>query len=293
RQAVALDSTYAPAWAGLGKTYLRLAAAVPTPDRERYYALAEQAAWKAVALDDSLAEGHATLGAIRMRFFDAAGAERHLKRAVELHPTRALTYEWMVTLYLWTGRPAEALAHADRALELDPLSPIAHAQRAHALLYNHRCTEALAHLEKLAGLDPPLLRAALLQARCYARKQMWPEARAVLRPQAARGEPHALALLGYMLARAGQRDEALRIQATLIEQWRHGNGNPYQVAVVYTGLRDFDKAFALLERATAEHALSGVPGRTLNHILLGPLLEDLQHDPRFARLRARIGLQMR
>jgi tetratricopeptide (TPR) repeat protein len=293
RQAVALDSTYAAAWAGLGRMYARVAGTVPMPDRERYWALAEQAAHKAVALDDSLAEAHASLGIIRMRFFDSAAAERHLTRAIELDPSHAVTHEWMVVLYLWTGRSREALAHAERTLEHDPLSPYAHAELAHALLANDRCAEALAHLEKLAGMQPPLLRAAPIAALCYARKQRWPEAIAVLRRQAGRGEPHALALLGYMLARAGRREEALRIHARLIERQRRSDGNAYQVALVYAGLGDLDQAFAWLDRAIADRSRSGVPGLTLNVIIMGPLFEDLRRDPRFEPLRERIGLHKR
>jgi TolB-like protein/Flp pilus assembly protein TadD len=293
RQAIELDSTYAAAWAGLGRMYARVAGTVPTPERERYYVLAEEAARKAVALDASLAEGHATLGVIRMRFFDSAAAERHLRRALALDPSHAITHGWMVLLYLWTGRPEQALAHAERALQIDPLSPYAHADVARALLGNDRCDEALAHLEKLAGMQPPLLRAAPIAALCYARKQRWPQAIAVLRPQAERGEPHALALLGYMLARAGQREEALRIHTALIERWRRGDGNGYQVAVVYAGLGDLDQAFAWLDRSIADGSRSGVPGLTLMLIIMGPLFEDLRHDPRFERVRNRLGLQMR
>ncbi|MDQ4045313.1 MAG: hypothetical protein M3173_07685, partial [Chloroflexota bacterium] len=291
RQAIALDSTYAAAWAGLGRMYARVGYALPMPDRERYYALAEEAARKAVALDDSLGEAHATLGAVRLMSFDFASAERHLTRAIELDPTRAITYEWVVTLYLWTGRPREALAAAERALELDPLSPYAHAEVARALLFNDRCDEALAHLEKLVNLQPPLLRVAPLAAQCYARKQMWPEAIAVLRPQAERGGPTALALLGYMLARAGQREEALRIHATLLERWRRGNGGAFPVALVYAGLGDLDQAFAWLDRSIADRSLNGSPGDPTHLMLMGPLFEDLRRDPRFARLRERLGLQ--
>ena len=154
QQAIALDSTYAAAWAGLGRMY-RLAADVPlAADRARYHALAEAAVQKAITLDDSLAEAHATLGSFRMADGDLQSAEQQLTRATALDPGSAIAHELLVSLFLWTGRPADALAHAERALELDPLAPEAHAEMARALLGNDRCDEALAELGKLSGVKP-------------------------------------------------------------------------------------------------------------------------------------------
>jgi tetratricopeptide (TPR) repeat protein len=124
QQAIALDSTYAAAWAGLGRMYNVFSqySTIARPARVRYRALAEEASRRAVALDNSLAEAHQTLGAIRLYRLDLATAEHHLARALTLDPSRGLTHEVMVRLLLWTGRPAQALAHAERALQLDPLS---------------------------------------------------------------------------------------------------------------------------------------------------------------------------
>ncbi|MEJ7811099.1 MAG: BTAD domain-containing putative transcriptional regulator [Gemmatimonadaceae bacterium] len=287
RQAIALDSTYAAAWAGLARMYNVLSIDAPGPVRTQYRALAEEAARKAVALDDSLAEAHQTLGAIRMYRLDFTSAEQHLTRALALDPSRALTHEVMVRLLLWTGRPAEALAHAERALEVDPLSPTAHAELARALLGTDRCDEALAELEKLSGLRPPLVRAAFIAAQCYAHKGRWPEAIAALRPQAERGDRQALGLLGYMLARAGQREEALRIHAALLEEWRRGAGEAFEVALVYAGLGDLDQTATWFDRAIADRSL----GFALMRV--GPLFNDVRGDPRFERLRERLGLQRR
>jgi DNA-binding SARP family transcriptional activator/TolB-like protein len=292
RQAIALDSTYAAAWAGLGRMYGRVSSAVSRSDRVRYLALAEEAVQKALALDDSLAEAHAMLGVLRMYHFDFASAELHLTRSIKLDPTRALTHEWLVTLHLWTGTPEQALAHAERALELDPLSPTAHAELARALLGNGRCDEAIEVLDRLAGLQPPLLRVAPMAADCHARQQNWPKAVAVVRPQAELGDPTTLALLGYLLARAGEREEALRIHAEVLTRWRRGDGGALEVAVVYSGLGDIDQALTWLDRAIDDHSINGSPAHPL-HLTLGPLFEDLRHDSRFERLRERLGLQKR
>ena len=293
QQAIALDSSYAAAHAALGRMYARLSATAGIPERQRYHALSEEAARKSVSLDDSVADGHAVLGVRRMAAFDFASAEAHLNRAIELDPANALTHEWMVSLSIWMGRPNDALAHAERALELEPLSPTAHAERARALLFNDRCQEAQAELEKISSVRPPLLRAAPLAAHCHARNRDWTAAIAVLRPQADRGEPTTLAQLAYMLARDGQREEARRIGATLLERWRRGSGVSFELAVVHAGLGDFDEAFIWLDRSFADGSLVGGPGNPVHLLLISPLWEDLRRDPRFERVRERLGLQNR
>jgi TolB-like protein/DNA-binding SARP family transcriptional activator len=280
RQAIALDSTYAAAWAGLGRLYGRMSSTGPMRDRAPYYALAEEAARKALVLDDSLAEAHATLGALRLQSLDFKAAEQHLTRAIALDPGGVFPHERMVSLLLWTGRPTEALAHAERALALDPLAPDAHAEVAHALLGNNRCDEALAHLEKLSGLRPPLLRAAPISAQCYARERRWPEAIAVLRPSAERGEATPLALFGFMLARGGQKAEARRVRDTLLAGWRRGDVGAFWIAPVFAGLGERDAACGWLDRSVADGSLNGAA----RDIIIGPLFDDMRRDPCFTHL---------
>ena len=291
RQAIAIDSTYAAAYAGLARMYLRLAgtdyAGMPARD---LHSLAEEAALKAVALDDSLPEARATLGGVRMNIdHDFATAEIELKRAIDLDPAYGRAREILVRLYLWTERPEEALAEARRALEIDPLSPSAHAEVAHALVANGRYDEALAQLEHIAEVQPPLLRSAGIAAQAYAGKQMWPEAIAALGCQVEKGSSQPLSLCAYMLARAGQRDEALRIQATLLDRWRRGDGRAFDIAVAYAGLGDFDQAFVWLDRSIEEQSLLG----TSYFTIMEPIFDDLRSDPRFERVKERLGLQNR
>lgn len=293
RQAVGLDSAYAAAWVGLGRMHMRLANSAGSPNRERYYALAEEFVRKALALDDSLAEGHAALGALRMISFDFPSAERQLARAIELDSSSSRPYEFMVTLDLWTDRPADALAHAQRAVALEPLSPSANAELANALVGNDRCDEALRTLETLSRLKPPLLRAIVLTALCQARRQRWTEAIAVLRPSAERGVPFTVGLFGYLLARSGNREEALRIEGKLLEQERLDGGVAFEIALVNAGLADFDTAVTWLERAIEDRSLIGAPSLSTTVAIMGPVFEDLRRHPRFENLRARLGLQKR
>ncbi len=293
RQAIALDSTYAAAWAGLGRMYGRVSSTVPAAERRQSLVLAEEAARRAIALDDSLAEGHATLGALRMLAFDFAAAERHLRRAIALDPASALIHEWMVSLYLWTEQPATALAHAEQALAIDPLSPTAHAELARALLANDRCDEALGLLAPLSNLRPPLLRAVPLAAECHARQGRWPEAIALLQPSAETGVRLVGGQLGLFQALAGRREEAARTRATLLDRVQRGESGALEVALVTAGLGELDQAFTWLERAIDDLSLVGGPGHQSHLLLTGPFLADLRRDPRFDRLRERLGLPPR
>jgi TolB-like protein/DNA-binding SARP family transcriptional activator/tetratricopeptide (TPR) repeat protein len=286
RQAIALDQNYAAAYAGLARMHGRIASGGDTelPRRDRL-ALAEQAALKAVALDDSSGEAHAALSGVRRSNYEMASAESELMRAVALEPTNARFREWLVQLYVLTERPAEALVEARRALELDPLSPTANAELAHALLANDRCDEALAQLGKLKSLRPPLLRAGSIAAQCYARKQMWPEAIAEMQRISVNAGPRGQAHLGYMLARAGRTDEARRILAALLDRSRRVNGGAFDVATVYAGLGENDQAFKWLDKALDD--------RSLVFDYLQTVTDGLRGDPRFDGFRRRLGLQQR
>lgn len=284
KQAIAADSTYAPAYAALALFYVRMGWN-REPDRPlpELHALAEQTARKAVALDDSLAEAHWALSRVRAAELDFASAATEIRRAMALDPTDQRFHKALVTQHIWAGQPEEALAEARRAVELDPLSPNAHAEVAHALFANRRYDEALAQIEPIAAIRPPLLMVSAVAGQCYAKKGMWLEAIAALRPQAETGEPVHLALLGHTLARAGQRDEATRILEDLHARRQRIGVGAFEVAVVYAGLGDFDQSFVWLHKS--------VDDRSLKYILMEPTFEDLRKDPRFERLARRIGLQ--
>lgn len=289
-QAIAIDSTYAAAWAGLARMYGRVAStANPGRPEEELFALSKEAALRAIALDDSLAEAHASLGIIQMHVdWDYVAAEAELKRAIELDPSSARAREWLVLLYVRTDRPAEALAEARRALELDPLSPSAHAEVAHALVANGRYDEALDRLERIAEVRPPLLRARAIAVQALAMKGAWSEALSLLRLAAEAGDAQSLALSVYGLARSGRRDEARRIRAELRDRWEQGAADSFHLLIADAGLRDLDEAFEWLDRAIHDRTLLNT------HMnIMSPLFAELRADPRFDERRERLGLQKR
>jgi len=286
RQAIALDSGYPAAYAGLSRMILRAGYSGDSllSPRARLL-LAEQAALKALELDDSLAEAHSSLAFIRRLNLDMPSAEVELKRAIALDPMNARLHEWMAQLYITIDQPALALEEARRAVELDPLSATTTAELAHALQANGRCDDALALLATLRSLRPPLLRAGSIASQCYAHKRMWPEALAEVDRISGSGGPRVASLRGWVLARAGRTEEARQILAELIERSHRVDGLAFDIAMIYGGLGDRDRAFEWIDRSIDERSLSLVHQYEL--------LQGLKSDPRYDRMRQRLGIQKR
>jgi serine/threonine-protein kinase len=275
KRAIAADSTFAAAYAALAIREM----SEPTGN---HLAGAELAASKAIALDDSLAESHAALGWVRLVQWNWASSEAEFDKAIALDRNAPRAFEGLARLYLFTGRPAEQLAAAQAGLAVDPFSHSAMRELALALSMNGRCDEAIERLEPLKALSPPARVAGVIRGVCYAAKQMWPEAIAEfhwsLQTSEARTAP---AFLGYALARAGKRDSAMSILSDLLSGRTDSHG-AFGIATVYAGLGNYDSAFVWLDRAVEE--------RTVRPYLMGPMFDDLRRDPRFSRVKARMGL---
>jgi eukaryotic-like serine/threonine-protein kinase len=283
-RATAADSTYAAAYAGLARVLALRVTGGHAPVHETI-ARAEAAALHAVALDDSLAEAHRELGFVRMiGAHDLGAAEQELHRALLLDPGSGAQGD-LGFLHVWTGQVGEALEEARRVVEADPLSARAIREVARALWANHRYDDALAELRAIASVRPPIRGYHEIAGLCYMAKRMWPEAVAVLRQGADLGDDRVTALLGYALARSGARTEATRMLSDLLMGWRRGSTPAFSIALTYAGLGDLDQAFLWLDRALDEGLVA--------YYLMGPGFEDLRRDPRFERIRRRLGIQNR
>lgn len=148
--ALAVDPTYAEAWAGIADTYV-----VPTGAglAEDALARAIDAARRALALDSTLAEAHTSLayGLVGELAWDEA--ERHFRRAIELNPSYATAHQWYAELLVAQNRMDEAVASARRATVRDPLSPIIAWNLARTLRFARRPHEALEQLRQVPTGD--------------------------------------------------------------------------------------------------------------------------------------------
>src|SRR5439155_5015955 len=117
-------------------------------------AKAKEAALKALALDNNLAEAHASLGQIVDYYdYDPVGAEREYNRAIELNPNYATAHHWRGEVLSEEGRFEEAFGAYRRALEIDPLSLIINRMYGHSLLYARQYDASIAQLKKTIELD--------------------------------------------------------------------------------------------------------------------------------------------
>ena len=281
RQAIALDPTYATAHAGLAHL-LVLSGEEAGGSRRQQLVLAERSARAAIALDSLNAEARAALGHVMLSDFRFAAAEEQLQRALEIDRTQPYVRELLVWLSIFTERPDAALVHARRGLEEHPGSPSAIAEVARGLLVNGRCAEALEMLGRLDYLQPPPARVPHIAAQCQVERGMWRKAIDDLRPVAERNPVLSYPLYGFLLARAGETERARGILSSFMELRNRGSTGAFGVAVIHAGLGDFDQAFDWLDKA--------IEDRSLRYNIMEPVFADLRRDPRFDRVRRKLGL---
>ncbi len=289
-QAIKLDPNYALAYAGLARTYQFMASRGFGPTKE-YEQKVEWAALKALQLDDTLAEAHAFLGYSKFSDFDWVGAEKEIKRALELDPKSSqanLAYSHYLT---GVGRADAALPYAIRAQELDPMpNP---GELAFAYFMARQYDKAVELYRKALERKPDNAHAHILLGEAYVAKGMPAEGVAEMQKGLALDVSLAKTperwdrypLLAYAYAVAGRRDEALKI---LDEQKRLAKQryvSPYNFAVIYTGLGDKDRAFEWLTKSVEQRTLP------IFRVKSRPLFDPLRSDPRYADLLRRMNLE--
>lgn len=283
-RAIERDSTYAPAYSGLSDTYRMFDLQGLAAPRESM-PKAEAAARKALALDDGLAEAHASLAGVLYRYhweWERAGKE--FQRGLELDPNSAEGHRAYAMYLVTLRRHEEALVAARRAHELSPLSAVIHAELATTLWRLGRYDDAIEQLHKTLEINPTFSRAYVELGIISTRKSDLPRAIVAFERAVAlspRGAP--LQWLGYAYAVAGRRREALRILAELENVSKDRYVSPQSFAIVHLGLGQKDEALGRLEKAYDERAFE-VLG------FAGPVFELLHDHPRFRDLLRRIGL---
>lgn len=283
-QAIAKDPNYALAYAGLADSYAVMAISADRPARD-VMPKAMAAAARALELDDSLVEAHATMLRIKAQYeWDWTGAEQQYRRAIELNPGYPMTHIYYLSYLVSAGRADEAVTSVQRAQELDPLSLVANAVVARALFFAGRYDEAIVQSQKTLELDKNVMLARLMLGRSYARKGMLDAAIAEL--EHARRLPgtnsESTSLLAHTFAVTGRTGDARKLLDEMKQLSASRYVQPYDIAIVYAGLGDKDEAFEWLEKAYEDR----------NHqvalIAAVPEFENLRSDPRFASLTQRI-----
>jgi adenylate cyclase len=283
-QAIEKDPRFALAYAGLADNYVISADAI-IPPREAF-SKAKEAALKAIAIDDSLAEAHASLGFVHYHYdWDWAAAEKELKRALELNPQSAQSYTLYTHFLAGMGRYDEAKKYGAHALELDPLSVSAHWFLGWGAIYAGRNDEAIGVFSKALELDPNNPWTRWFLGRAYLFSGNSPRAIEEMETGLRFGpdDPLGLGFVGYAYAVTGRRADALKILQKLDALEKHRFISTISRVYVYAGLGDKDKAFEWLEKAYQERSDS------LAWFRFDPESKSLHSDPRFAALMRKIG----
>ena len=247
-QAIELDSNYALAYSGLADTYILQGIFVPGVSRRETHLAAERAAQRVIELDDALAEGHASLGFIRLLERDWESAERELLRAIELNPEYPTGHHWY-GLYLGvTGQAERAVSEQQRARELDPLSPIISAQMAEVLIDNGQLDLALEIAKDLVRLEPSFARGYSSLAWAYWEKGMRDETIENAERAAQPGGPLEWASLAFYYGQSERKTEALE----LIGRLKTADAAPSLIGFAYGGLGDMDEALEWFNKGLGE-----------------------------------------
>ena len=285
QEAIKQDPEYALAYAGLANAYVPSDTVLPPAAN---VVLAKSAAVKALASDDSLAEVQTAVGRVLQHCdWDWGGAERAFKRAIELDPRNAEAHH-MYSHYLTPmGRLDESVSEARTALELDPLDVLLNSHLAWAYLHARRYDEAIAQSHKAIAMDPNLEVARTVLGRAYLGKKMYSEALAEFQKTVTLAGGVATGpdtYLGYTYAVMGMKTAAVMKLEALRARYGLGQASAYDLAVVYTGLNDTDRAIEWLGKAYAERSGG------LLQIKADLIFDSIRSDDRFNTLIRQLGL---
>jgi TolB-like protein/Tfp pilus assembly protein PilF len=276
-QAVAVDPKYALAYVGLADSYVLMplyGAATPKDS----YPKAKAAAEKALALDDTLAEAHTSMGQVYCYSLENAKAIPEYKRAIELNPNYATGHHWYGSSGLTgLGRFDEAIVEVKRAIELDPLSLVINTDLGSSLCRARRYDEAIQQLRKTLEMDPEFYYAHWNLGLALEGKGAFDAAiEEYLKARALTDDPAMLGRLGHAYAASGRKSEALKVRDELQEISRNRYVSAYSFAIICIGLGEKEEALRWLEKAYDDRA-----GDTMRMANVDFLLDPLRAEPRF------------
>jgi TolB-like protein/Tfp pilus assembly protein PilF len=287
QKAIDKDPKFALAYAGLASTHVVIDF---KPDDKK---AGKTAALKALELDPSLGEAHAVLANVAFYYeWDWDTADREFKRSLELNPNYATAYHWYGETLASRGRFEESNAAYARAVELDPVSMAIATDQGLAYFFARQYDRAIEHFKKLIEIEPSYARTHVYLSGTYEEKGMFPESiearRKWLLLEGADEARLAANMKRLSDAYSSQGEMGYwrtALDLTLETQARKKEpANPIELAMLYSHLKENDKAFELLEKALQERRVGMV------FLNIEPGWDNIRTDPRFAELVRRVGL---
>lgn len=286
KQAVDLNPNYALAYAGMADCYNMLAVYGGKAPTEAF-SQAREAATKSLAVDNTLAEGHAALAYTTFRGdWNWREAEKEFKQAISLNDNYPWTHLWYGSLLSSEGRFSEAIAETRRAQQIEKTSPIINIQLGLVYYFQHQYKEAVEECKKTIELDPSFFAAKRYLGLSYSQMGMHQEAIAEFEKaiNASGDSPLMKAEYASALAASGNAEKAQAQLNNLLETSKQRYVSAYHIAVIYVGLKDKDQAFVWLNKAFQDRA------DWMVNLKVDPRFESLQSDPRFGELLRRMNL---
>jgi eukaryotic-like serine/threonine-protein kinase len=288
QRAIENDPTYALAYTGLSDCYVLLGAAgYGEQSRQDFMRKAKAAALKAIEIDNTLAEAHASLAFVRFRLgWEWPGAEEEFCRAIELNPNYATAHHWRALLLAALGRIDVALNEMEIAQAQDPFSLIIRSGLGRVLHFARQYDRAIEQFRSTIEMDPKFAQAHFDLGMSLAQRGLLKEAisEAQLALDLAGARPVTMAVLGNMYASAGERGEAEAILEKLNNLSGRQHVSPLDFAYVYVGLGEKDRAFSYIEKAYEERA------GLLVYLKVEPMFDPIRSDARFHRIMKLVGL---
>ncbi len=284
-RAIASDPAWAEGYVGVADCYNMLGYYSALAPHEAY-PKAQSAARKALELDPSLAEAYTALGVVLRDYeWDWPGAEQQFQRALEFNPGCAEAYHWRGTLLGMQHRHAEALKDKEKALSMDPLSVIFRTDVGRMHYFERRYDPALEHYQAALDIDPHFFFVHILLAQAYLQKGMFKPALSALKTAARLTDDStfALARLAQGYAIAGEQEKARSLLKRLDAMAARKYVAPFEIALIHVGLRDYDEAFAWLQKAFDQRSI------WLGYLQVEPQLDPVRNDRRFHELVKRMG----
>src|SRR5437867_100229 len=287
QQSIERDPNFALGYVGLADSYTGLTFYNFAAPHEAMPE-AKKSAIKALALDDTLAEAHATLAHILINYdWNSSAAEKEFKRSIELNPDYATAHQWYAIHYLTaTGRFEEAVQEIKRARELEPASLVMNTFMGATLYYAGRYDEAIDQCRRTIQMDPNFAVAHWHLGLAYEEKQALDAATEEFKKaiSLSGGSPLMRAALGRAYAESQNNHEANEMLNELNELAKRQYASACEIATIYVALGNNEQAFQLLAKAYAEHSFH------LVNLNVSPQFKSIRSDPRFQDLVQRIGL---
>lgn len=284
QEAIAKDPDYALAYTGLADSYAILAFYSNIPPSPAFEE-ARKATDKALEIDDTLAEAHASLAFVKEYYeWDWIGAGKEYKQAIELNPNYATVHQWYGMYFMKLGQYEKARRELKRALRLDPRSLIINADLGLPFYFKRQYDEAIEQYRKVLEMDRDFIWARYFLGWTYERSGKFPEAIAEFdKAKLIDARPEVSAMIAHVYALSGKKSRAITILKSLLEQSKHYYISPYYIALIYAGLDDKERAFDWLEKACSDR------NEWLVWLKVDPRFDCLWTDPRFQNMLERIG----